>query len=126
MATALVVGANRDFGARTQTSVLLESNVEWGRNALFGRAEYVPKTADELALAGPPPDTRYDVSALAVGYVRDVIATGAVRGGAGLRLSLNLLPPSLAGAYGGRTPAGLAVFLRWRPAAAPVMAGMRM
>lgn len=126
MAAALVVGANREFGARTQTSVLLESNVEWGRNALFTRAEYVPKTAEELALAGPPPDTRYDVTALALGYVRDVITTGAVRGGAGVRVSLNLLPPSLAGAYGGRAPAGFAVFFRWRPAAPPAMAGMRM
>jgi hypothetical protein len=122
---ALVFGANREFGARTQTSALLESNLEWGRNALFGRAEYVQKAADELVLAAPP-GTRYDVGALAVGYVRDVLTTGAVRGGAGVRVSLNLLPPSLAGAYGGRAPAGLAVFLRWRPSVPSPMEGMRM
>lgn len=126
LAAALVVGANREFGARTQTSALFESNVEWGRNALFARVEYVPKTAEELVLSGPPPATRYDVSAMAVGYVRDVVATGALRGGAGVRLSVNLVPPSLAGAYGGRTPTGVAVFLRWRPAAPATMAGMRM
>ncbi len=126
LATTLVFGANREFGARTQTSALLESNLEWGRNALFGRAEYVQKSADELVLAGPPPDTRYDVSALAVGYVRDVVATGTWRAGVGARLSLNLLPPSLAGAYGGRAPAGLAVFLRWRPSIPAPMEGMRM
>jgi hypothetical protein len=125
-AAALVFGANREFGARTQTSALFESNLEWGRNALFGRAEYVQKTAEELVLAGAPPDTRYDVTALALGYVRDVITTGAVRGGAGVRLSLNLLPPSLAGAYGGRAPAGLAVFLRWRPSVPSPTEGMRM
>ncbi len=126
LATTLVFGANREFGARTQTSALLESNLEWGRNALFGRAEYAQKTADELVLAGPPPDTRYDVTGVAVGYVRDLITTGAVRGGAGVRVSLNLVPPSLAGAYGGRTPGGLAVFLRWRPAVPSAMEGMRM
>ena len=49
-------------------------------------------------LSGPPPATRYDVSAIAMGYVRDVVATGALRGGAGVRVSVNLVPPSLAGA----------------------------
>src|SRR5207302_1443397 len=66
--SALIYGANDQIGpASLASSVVLESTLDLdGRNAFFGRAEYVRKSAAELVIPSVPPTTEYDVGALAL------------------------------------------------------------
>ncbi len=115
--TALIYGANLDSDdPRLSNSVDLETTVDLdGRNSLFGRVEYVNKSAGDLALPGPP-DARFDLGSASVGYTRDIARLAGIAMGLGGVLTLDLIPPSLVPHYGTRTPGGIDVFLRFRPA----------
>jgi hypothetical protein len=121
-ASALVYGANKHVpsqgGAtgRWQHSLIAESNFQLDpSNTLFGRVEYVQKSGEDLAVGGPP-EARFDIGALSLGYVRELAAYQGATLGLGARAAVTLVPRSLGGAYGSRAPTGLAVFLRLRPA----------
>ena len=86
-------------------------------NSMFGRVEYVRKSADELVVPAALASATYDVGALALGYHRTLV-TGSVAAGAGIRGAVNFVPASLEGVYGSRTPAGIALYLTLRPARA--------
>jgi len=64
--SALIYGANAPIGTdRLASSVLLESTVDLdGTNAVFGRAEYVEKSTEELVIPAASPTTWYHISAL--------------------------------------------------------------
>src|SRR5258708_3902600 len=126
--TALVWGANA-HGGLTSHSLLAESEaaLESG-DIVFGRAEWVQKSAEELVL--PPTEfaasRQFNVSAMSLGYVREVAKFGGMVLGAGGMGTVNMVPVSLEAAYGSRTPLGLMVFVRVRPAGGSSMAGMVM
>src|SRR6266550_4174079 len=119
-ATALIWGANDPVGlGGPSSSVVLESTLELDEtNALFGRVEYVRKSAQELDIASAPATAQYDVGALALGYLRTVGTVAGLATGLGARGSVNVVPSSLEGEYGGRTPVGLTVYVRLQPATA--------
>ena len=103
---ALVWGANGN-----RHSALIEGDVEVSRgHHVFTRVEYVRKSGEDLVLT---PGT-YDVGSIVLGYLK---AWGVGRGewGLGVRGSLGLVPATLEGEYGSRTPMGGAIFARWRP-----------
>ncbi|MBX6331326.1 MAG: hypothetical protein IRY91_05705 [Gemmatimonadaceae bacterium] len=123
--SALIWGANEHSADhRLSHSALYEMNVDLdGRNALFGRFEYVNKTAEDLALdslAG----RRFDIGSASVGYMREIAGALGSSLGVGGRFAVALVPRSLTPYYGSRTPTGFAVFLRVRPQA--MHAGMDM
>ncbi len=121
--SALIYGGNDDIGpASLSNSVVLESSLDLGMNWFFGRAEYVRKSAEDLVVPAVPATTEYDVTALVLGYLREIGHAAGLEAGLGVRGSLNFLPPSLESVYGSRTPAGVAVYLRLRPAGG----GMKM
>ena len=131
--SAIIYGANKENGAREggttalSNSVLAETNLDLdGTNTVFGRAEFVQKSAADLAVdaaeqpgiaafAATTPDTRFDVGSLVLGYVREISKFTGGSIGLGFRGSLDLVPSALEPAYGTRTPGGFAVFLRFRP-----------
>jgi len=117
-AMALIYGANARIGTgRLSSSVVLEASLDVdGMNAVFGRVEYVRKTAEELVVASVPPATEYDVGALALGYRRALASLGGVTAGVGVRGAVNLVPVALQGVYGSRAPVGFAVYCTLRPA----------
>ncbi len=126
--TALVWGANT-HGGSTTNSLLAESEAAFeGGNIVFGRAEWVQKSAEELVL--PPVEfsatRRFNVGAVSLGYVREVAKFGGMVLGAGGMGTVNVVPTSLEAVYGSRTPLGLMVFVRVRPAGGGSMAGMVM
>jgi hypothetical protein len=123
----LIYGANDQIGARRlASSVLVESALNLdGTNTFFGRAEYVRKSAEELVIAATPPTIEYDVGVLALGYLRTVGRVAGLAAGVGVRGSVNLVPSSLNAVYGSRTPVGVAIYLRLRPAA-PRAGGIKM
>src|SRR5438445_3252019 len=109
--SALIYGANDQIGTgRLASSVVVESTLDLdGTNSLFGRAEYVRKTAEELVIPSVLPTTEYDVGALALGYVRRVGTVAGLAAGVGVRGSVNFVPSSLDAAYGSRAPGGVAI-----------------
>lgn len=114
-ASAAIWGANESGGER-ENSFDLESNLEIGaHNSIFGRYEYVLKSAEELVVSTAPPNEQFAINSLVGGYIRELFPVRGGTVGAGFRVSVDLIPQSLEPTYGTRTPAGLAVYLRIRP-----------
>jgi len=116
--SALIYGANDPIGTgRLASSVLVETTLDLdGTNSFFGRAEYVQKSAEELVIPAVPQATQYGVGVLALGYLRGLGTMSGLSVGAGIRGSINPVPSSLDAVYGTRTPTGVAIYLRLRPA----------
>jgi hypothetical protein len=114
-ASTLVYGRNVHAG-NASSSALLETEAVLDRhNTIFGRAEYVQKSGHELQLSGVDEDRLFSVSALSLGYIRELKRGRGVTLGVGARGTLNMVPSALEAFYGSRTPAGAMVFLRLRP-----------
>lgn len=108
---AVVWGANAKLGGPTSHSFLAEGDVGVGRgHHVFGRAEYVRKTAEDLVVPAAPPDEKYDIGTLVLGYLKEWGPLGV-----GVRGSLAFIPSRLEPEYGSRNPVGIAIFARWRP-----------
>ena len=127
LAAALIWGANRHAGT-TSHSVLAEAEAILNRdNTVFGRAEFVQKSAEDLVIGSLPPDARLNVSAVSAGYIRELLRSPATTLGVGLQGTVNIVPTSLEPFYGSRTPVGGMVFLRIRPIHGPhTMSGNAM
>lgn len=124
---ALVYGVNTHRGIDPSNSVTVESSLDPDpRNSLFGRVEYVNKTAEDLVLAGIPSDRRFNLSNVALGYVRKLASGSGLEMGIGVRGAINFVPASLKNVYGSRSPMGLAAYIRIRPMARPMGKGMDM
>ena len=120
-ASAVVYGANKHVAGDGsgsepwQHSVMLESNLQLDRSStVYGRLEYVRKSSEDLRIPGVE-DQPYDIGSLSLGYVRELAWWKGATVGLGARGGISLVPAALEGAYGSRTPAGFAVFLRVRP-----------
>ena len=115
-ASTLLWSANRLNGV-TENSLLAESNLEIGdKDAVFGRLEYVRKSAQDLVLGSAfAPSREFDVNSIIAGYVHEVAEMRGGSVGLGGRMSINVVPSALEPAYGTRTPMGLDVFVRVRP-----------
>src|SRR5438874_4814938 len=133
-ASALVWGANIEPGFPTTQSLLVESEAVLSRShTVFGRAELVQKTAQDLALSSPTtgfaPDRVFNIGALSLGYITDFMRWSGATLGLGAMGTLNVVPGNLQGSYGSRTPLGGWIFLRLRPlhsAETTNMGGMSM
>jgi hypothetical protein len=114
-ATTLAWGRNEeeDHGAN---AILIESSVTVReRDAWYGRLEVVGKSAHDLDVSQPPAD--FTVSKLQGGYTRYWPAWNGFQPGAGVGLSLGIVPDTLRQVYGSRANAGFAVYLTLRPGA---------
>ncbi len=113
IATTAAWGRN-DTGREPTNAWLLESNYMAGRIAVFGRAEYVEKTGEELKLL---PDARkIRVKQLSVGLTRELVEKQPYQLGLGASVTYSFKPADLDARYG-RNPVGVWVFLRLRAAA---------
>jgi hypothetical protein len=124
-ASAIIWGANSSSATtRTTHSVTAETEaILDSRNTVLGRAEFVQKTAEDLSLG-----TRFsladefNVGALSVGYIRELLRVSSATFGLGALATLNFVPSELQNEYGSRHPTGLMVFARLRPARQQTMA----
>ena len=114
--TALVYGADLPSGAgHPLNTLLLESTIELDdADAVYGRAEYVRRTAADLALVGSV-SREVDIGAVSLGVERGLWRKPRVAIGLGARGTLNLVPEELRLFYGSRTPVGLMAYLQVRP-----------
>jgi hypothetical protein len=117
--TALVYGANLPAGVgHPLNSLLVETTLEVdGANAVYGRVEYVRRTAADLALVGSV-SRELDLGAVSLGYERALWRASRLATGLGARGTLNLVPEELRLFYGSRTPVGLMAYLQMRPGTA--------
>ncbi len=119
--SAVIYGANRhSTHSGLSHSLLVESEaVLDAHNTMFGRAELVQKSVEELSLETSLPtvarDRAFNVGAVSVGYIRDVARFGAGTLGLGAMGTLDVVPQALSAAYGSRTPLGALLFVRVRP-----------
>jgi hypothetical protein len=114
--TAFVYGADLPAEAgHPLNTLLLESTLELDEaNALYGRAEYVRRTAADLALVGSV-SRELDIGAVSLGVERGVWRDASMAIGLGARGTLNLVPEELRLFYGSRTPVGLLAYVQLRP-----------
>ena len=114
--TTLVYGADLPAGAgHPLNTLLLESTLELGdADAVYGRAEYVRRTAADLALVGSV-SRELDIGAVSLGYERALWRSALAATGLGARGTLNLVPEELRLFYGSRTPVGLTAYVQVRP-----------
>jgi hypothetical protein len=129
-ASTVIYGRNQHASDEASHSGLIESEAVLGRHhTIFGRAEYVQKSAHDLQLTAFPDEQLFGVSSLSLGYIRDFARGRGVTIGLGARGTVNFVPGELESSYGSRTPVGGMVFLRLRPYhsqphAAGAMSGM--
>lgn len=115
---AVIYGVNTHPGTDPSNSITAETSLDPDpRNSLFGRVEYVNKTAEDLVLSGVPDDRRFNLSNIVLGYVRKLVRTSGLEIGIGVRGAVTFVPVTLEDVYGSRTPLGLAAYLRVRPIA---------
>lgn len=119
--TALVWGANvpTETGRFLHTALLETDFTLDSRNVLFGRVEYVTRTAEELGLVGSVSDEQ-KLGALALGYARRAIVLRGVEAWLGAGGNLEWIGEELQPFYGTRTPVGVLAYLQLR---APVLNG---
>jgi hypothetical protein len=128
-ASAFIWGANKHSGQPSWSNgFLVESEAILDKhNTLFARTELVQKSAEDLVVdnavvlrsgtivPGFPASERFNVGALELGYIREVLRTHWATIGLGAAGTLNFVPAALEPYYGSRNPTGLFVFLRVRP-----------
>ena len=129
IASALIWGANKHASHPNMShSLLAETEAILDRsNTVFGRAEWVQKSAEDLvvdngspvavASGAPtfPTEQSFNVSAIQLGYIREITRTHWATVGLGAAGTVNFVPALLEANYGSRTPLGVFVFLRARP-----------
>lgn len=115
--TSFIWGANVPADTRrVLNTALVETNIELGaRNAVFGRIEYVTRTAEELALVGSV-TPEVEIGAIALGYARRLGSRVGTELWIGGRGNLAVVPQQLRLFYGSSTPVGFTVYLQVRPA----------
>ena len=133
--SALVWGVNRHGGdSKATNSVLLENETIFDKKStVFGRAELVQKTGEDLVLDETAVENassrRFNIGAFQLGYIRELTRFRWATIGLGAAGTLNFVPASLEGIYGSQNPIGTFLFLRLRPfhlkgSVMPAMNGM--
>jgi len=98
------------------SSTLIETTYELGdRATLYGRAEQVQKSADDLGFNGAELMQLFTVRALTLGATTELATARELSFGVGARGTMNLLPTTLEPTYRTRTPVGFSLFIRVRP-----------
>lgn len=105
-------------GGHGQDALLAEAT--WsrdGQNVIFGRFEWVVKSARDLVVPSLDPARRLDVFGLSAGFVHSFGPLArVVQPALGVRASVYEAPSALQVAYGSATPAAIVVFAQLYPA----------
>lgn len=110
--SSLVWARGRDGNSVSQTSLLAEAAYQRGMNTLFGRAEILQITPEQLdaATIGDPADPRW-VKALTLGYERTLLEQSGLSLRVGGSYTKDFIPSAFKPEYGSH-PGALKLFLR--------------
>jgi len=113
--SAFVWGMNDVGKDHREHSLLLEASQQFPKQAVYGRYEFVQKSAEELSLEHIFDEGKlFNIHKLTLGTNRKLFAIGPIDWLLGAQLSLNAPPSSLHGLYGNLPLAG-EVYLQIRP-----------
>jgi hypothetical protein len=116
-------GRNVEAG-RAEDALLAEGTWDRdGHDAIFGRLEWVEKSAAELVVPGLEPTSIYGVVALSAGYAHTFGPWQGVALALGMRGTVNGVPTALRDAYASTSPVGFVLFAQVLPAQLPPGAG---
>jgi hypothetical protein len=111
-ASTVAWGRNTELSESTN-AVLVESSVDDGNDAWFGRFEVAEKSSESLDIHGAAPTLT--VAKGQAGYTRYLGAWKGMSGGIGGAVSLGVVPASAQSAYGRRANPGFSLFVTLRP-----------
>ena len=114
IATSIVWGLNG--GSLPQNALLFESNLQWNRAAVYGRYEWVQKSAEELDLPqfhNGHPDV-FVINAFTLGINYTFLRRYANNATFGIQGTANVTPAKLIPLYG-KTPLAAEVYIRLSP-----------
>ncbi|PZR27333.1 MAG: hypothetical protein DI535_10935 [Citrobacter freundii] len=112
--TAVIWGLNDKGAGHREHSILAEENYRFGRNAIYGRYEWVQKSTEELELEDQLGHRTFDVQVLTAGYNRGVWQNKVVDLAVGTQATLNFPAAGLKPVYGSM-PVGVQVYVQLRP-----------
>ena len=114
-ASTFVWGMNDIGKDDREHSILLEGTQQFPKQSLYGRYEFVQKSAEELALEdGFPSNKIFNIHKLTAGTNRSLFYAGKIEFLAGVQASINFPPGSLQHLYG-NTPMAGEVYIQLRP-----------
>ncbi len=111
---SLVWGMNGSTGHHNENSFLAEGTQQLEKQAIYGRYEFVQKSAEELNLESAYGERTFDIHKLTLGTNRQLLTLGKWELLGGLQSSINVAPPSLQGLYG-KTPMSGQIYIEIRP-----------
>lgn len=111
---ALVWGVNDKGADHTEHSVLLESNLQMRKSAIYQRYEFIQKSGEELGLEDQIGHTSPGVHALTLGYNHRILGFGVLELSAGGQAVFQLPADELRPFYGS-FPVGGQIYLQLRP-----------
>ncbi|WP_462267086.1 hypothetical protein [Mucilaginibacter sp.] len=116
ISTTLVYGQNHHSeNSKTQPAVLLESNLQLKKDAIYGRYEFVQKDAEELDVLNLyPGNPNVNINAFTLGYNRILTTVKNTDLRLGLQATVNVSPNVVRNLYG-TAPVGFEVYLRINP-----------
>jgi hypothetical protein len=114
LAESLVWGLNHSSDGNNEHSALYEANLQLSKQAVYGRYEFVEKSADELDLKTEFGETNFSVNAFTLGYNRTICSLLNMQLAAGAQATINFSPNALHALYG-VTPLGGEVYLQLKP-----------
>lgn len=116
LAATAVFGMNDSSAEATTWAWLLEGNYDIdGRNVVFGRAEYVEKTGEDLSLTPALDASVFKIKNLVAGYEYRFYSSSHLVLGVGARASINFIDDTLEPFYGSSHPAGYMVYVQLLP-----------
>lgn len=95
-------------------SALYETNLQFQRQALYLRYEFVQRSFEDLGLTGSHGEDHFSINALTLGYNLNISPAAPVDILLGLQATLNFPPLSLRQIYGS-VPVGGQIYLQLRP-----------
>lgn len=105
---------DKESHSMKEHSVLYENNLQFPKQALYSRYEFVQKGAEELDLTSSFGHKTFDIHAVTLGYNRNIAPFAPVEILLGAQATLNFPAPQLRPLYGSK-PLGLEVYLQLRP-----------
>ena len=114
MATSLIWGMNKSTGGHSDQSILLESNLQSNKTAIYGRYEVIKKSAEELLLTEFDEDRGFWISAITFGTNYNLATVANTNLKIGVQGTLNFPDKDLEPYYG-NNPVALQAYLRLTP-----------
>ncbi|WP_448698967.1 hypothetical protein ACFGVR_18855 [Mucilaginibacter sp. AW1-3] len=125
ISSALIWGYNHveepGGGTANEHSITAESNVQLDKTAIYGRYEFVQKTADELNLSPASVNAAvFNVNAITLGVNHRLFKTWNTNVTLGIQSTLNIIPQGLNTLYG-NSPLSGEVYLKISPSLMKMM-----